>query len=72
MAILEGIDDAVVTLNRHAAYVGMNRAAAEIFRRLGHEPKDMVGKLVWEVFPEAKGTIVEREVWRALNLQTHA
>jgi PAS domain S-box-containing protein len=67
MAILDGIEDAVVKLDGEAKYVAMNRAAADTFRRLGQDPQKMVGKSVWEMFPEVKGTIVERELRKALD-----
>jgi hypothetical protein len=36
--------------------VAMNRAAADTFQRLGQDPQKIVGKSVWEMFPEMKGT----------------
>ena len=62
MAILDGIEDAVVKLDGQSKYVAMNKAAADTFRRLGQDPQTMIGKSVWEVFPEVKGTIVEWEL----------
>ena len=63
MAILDGIDDAVVKLDAQARFAAMNQAAAAIYQRLGLDFfKDMKGKSVWEVLPELKGTLVEREL----------
>lgn len=63
MAILDGIDDAVVKLDGQANFVAMNRAAAAIYERLGLDFfRDMKGKSVWQVFPDLKGTAVEREL----------
>jgi PAS domain S-box-containing protein len=62
MAILDGIDDAVVKLDGQAYFVAMNQAAADIYQRLGFDPRSMKGKSVWEVFPDLKGTLVEREL----------
>jgi PAS domain S-box-containing protein len=67
MAVLEGISDAVVKLDENANYLAMNGAAADIFRRLGREPEQMLGKSLWEVFPDVKGTIVERKIREALE-----
>jgi PAS domain S-box-containing protein len=67
MAILDSIEDAVVKLDGQASYIAMNRAAADTFRRLGQDPQNMVGKSVWALFPEVKGTIVERELRQALE-----
>jgi PAS domain S-box-containing protein len=67
MAILEAIDDGVIKLDRDANYVALNRAAAEVFRQLGRDPEQVIGKCVWKVFPEAAGTVVELELKKALN-----
>jgi PAS domain S-box-containing protein len=67
MAVLEGISDAVVKLDADSNYVAMNGAAADIFRRLGRDPQQMLGKSLWEVFPDVKGTIVERKIREALE-----
>jgi PAS domain S-box-containing protein len=67
MAVLEGISDAVVKLDGNANYLAMNGAAADIFRRLGHQPEKMLGKSIWEVFPDVKGTIVERKIREAFE-----
>jgi PAS domain-containing protein len=63
MAILDGIDDAVVKLDGQANFAAMNQAAAGIYRRLGlNFFENMKGKSVWAVLPELKGTLVEREL----------
>jgi PAS domain S-box-containing protein len=67
MAILEGVDDGVIKLDRDANYVALNRAAAEVFRQLGRDPEQVIGECVWKVFPEAAGTVVERELKKALK-----
>jgi len=67
MAILDGIDDAVVKFDDQAHFVAMNQAAAAIYQRLGLDPQTMKGKSVWEVFPDLKDTLVERELRSVLN-----
>jgi PAS domain S-box-containing protein len=67
MAILDGIDDAVVKLDGQAHFVAMNKAAAAIYKRLGLTFEDMKGRSVWELFPEIKGTIVERELRQVIE-----
>jgi PAS domain S-box-containing protein len=63
MAILDGVDDAVVKLDGQAKFMAMNQAAADIYQRLGLDFfEHMKGKSVWEVFPELKDTVVEREL----------
>ena len=67
MAILDGIADAVVKLDGQANFVAMNQAAASIYQRLGLNFQDMKGKSVWELFPELKGTPVERDLRSVLE-----
>ena len=40
----------------------MNQAAADIYQRFGLNFQSMKGKSLWELFPELKGTLVEREL----------
>ncbi len=67
MAILDGIDDAVVKLDGQAHFVAMNQVAVTIYQRLGLDPHSMKGKSVWEVFPDLKGTQVERELRQVIE-----
>jgi len=68
MAILDGIDDAVVKLDGQARFAAMNQAAASIFERLGlNFFQNMKAKSVWDVFPELKGTHVERELRHVID-----
>ena len=62
MAILDGVEDAVVKLDGRGHFVAMNQAAIRIYERLGFVPQEMKGKSIWEVFPDLKGTLVEREL----------
>jgi|SRR5690348_14588504 PAS domain S-box-containing protein len=66
-AILESISDGVVYLDRHARYLSINKAGAAIIRALGRNPEQIIGLSVWEAFPELRGTVVEREIKRALE-----
>ena len=67
MAILDGVDDAVVKLDGQAHFAAMNQAAATIYQRLGLDPQNMKGKSVWELFPDLKGTLVERELRQVIQ-----
>jgi PAS domain S-box-containing protein len=67
MAMLDSVEDAVVKLDAEAKYVAMNTAAADTFSRLGQDPQAMIGKSMWELFPDVKGTIVERQLRLALK-----
>jgi PAS domain S-box-containing protein len=67
MAILDGIDDAVVKLDGEANFAAMNQAAADIYQQLGLSFQDMKGKSVWDLFPALKGSVVERELRSVLQ-----
>lgn len=67
MTILDGIEDAVVKLDGQAKFAAMNQAAVNIYQRLGLDPQNMKGKSVWEVFPDLKGTVIERELRQVLD-----
>ena len=73
MAILDSIDDAVIKLDGQAQFVAMNQAAITIYHRLGLDPRQMKGKSVWELFPDLKGTLVERELHSVIeeHMQTN-
>ena len=63
MAILDGVDDAVVKLDGQAKFLAMNKAAATMYQRFGLDFfRDIKGKSVWELFPELKGSLVERKL----------
>ena len=70
MNILDGIDDAVVKLDGEAKFTAMNPAAAAVYHRLGLDFPTMKGKSIWTLFPELKGTLVEREL--RLVIEDHA
>jgi PAS domain S-box-containing protein len=67
MTILQAVEDAVVKIDHQLRYTSMNSAAENYFKRLGQHPEMMLGKTLWEVFPQAKGTVVERELKRAVS-----
>ena len=67
MAILDGVDDAVVKLDGQAHFAAMNQAAATIYQRFGLDPQNMKGKSIWELFPDLKGTLVERELRQVIQ-----
>ena len=69
MATLDDIADAVVRLDGQGKCVTMNQAAVQIFRRLGRDPGRTIGKSVWELFPDLKGTVAEQQLRRALDDQ---
>jgi PAS domain S-box-containing protein len=50
--ILESITDAFMTLDRNWCFTYINHRAGQIFDR---NSEDLIGKNIWEVFPEAVG-----------------
>ena len=66
-AILESITDAFTALDRNWRYTYINKAAAEIIRAAGRDPDDLLGKVVWEEFPEFVGTKFQIELLRAVR-----
>ena len=69
MATLDDIADAVVRLDGQGKCVTLNQAAVQIFRRLGCDPGRTIGKSVWELFPDLKGTVADQQLRRALDDQ---
>jgi PAS domain S-box-containing protein len=69
MTTLEGISDAVVRLDGQGKCVTMNQAAEQIVRRLGRDPKTMIGHSVWILFPGLRGSVAEQRLRHALDDQ---
>jgi PAS domain S-box-containing protein len=64
-AILESIADPFVVQDADWRFQYINAAAAEQFRWSGHESRSMIGKVLWEEYPQIVGTVYEREMRRA-------
>jgi PAS domain S-box-containing protein len=64
-AILEGIDTAVVVVDRDWRLTYFNAAADTLLRQLGRTGEALSGKMFWLEFPELVGTVCEREFRRA-------
>jgi PAS domain S-box-containing protein len=72
-AILDSISDEFVALDREWRYTFLNeRGLAEMGRIPGRSlgAADVLGRTVWEVFPELVGTAFDREAHRALREQS--
>jgi PAS domain S-box-containing protein len=63
--ILESIADPFVVQDAHWRFRYINAKAAEILGGSRQGPEELIGKVVWEVYPEIVGTPVEREMRRA-------
>ncbi|HYE22664.1 MAG TPA: PAS domain S-box protein, partial [Verrucomicrobiae bacterium] len=56
--ILESIKDAFVVLDNEGRFLDMNSNAEFVFKKTARE---LIGKSVWDILPEAKGTEVEQK-----------
>ena len=64
--ILESISDPFVVQDADWRFRYVNSAAARVFASTGHgSPDSLVGRVVWEVYPELVGTTFEREMRRS-------
>ncbi len=67
--ILAGIRDGFVALNREWHYVYVNEEAA---RQQNSSAQDMLGKSIWDLFPDLVGTQFQSELQRAMTDQVPA
>jgi PAS domain S-box-containing protein len=64
--VLAGISDAFVTLDREWRFTFVNEKAAEIN---GYPTEELLGRVCWEVFPDAVGSAFHEQVHRAMAEQ---
>ena len=64
--ILESIADPFVVQDAEWRFQYINAAAAEQFRWSGHDGSSMIGRVLWEEYPQIVGTVYEREMRRAV------
>jgi PAS domain S-box-containing protein len=64
--ILETVSDAFISLDNNWCYTYVNQRAGEIFHR---QPKDLIGKNIWEEFPEGVGQKFYHAYYQALAEQ---
>jgi len=62
-AILERISDGLITFDRDWRCVSINSAAAGFFRK---QPEELLGTVLWDVFPETERLSFGREYHRAM------
>ncbi len=67
LAVLENTSDGFIILNNCWCYTYLNRAAETILQK---RREDVLGKNVWEVFPEAVGTSFWTKFYEAADTQT--
>jgi PAS domain S-box-containing protein len=62
--VLESIDEAFVGVDAQWRFTYLNAQAERIY---GVRREELVGRVFWEAFPEALGTVFEREYRRAMK-----
>jgi hypothetical protein len=67
MTILEGASRAIVKLEGSANSVAINADAEEMFRTLGRELREVLGKAVSNLFSDIKHTVVEQNIRTVLE-----
>ena len=65
--IVESISDGYAALDHEWRYTYMNRRYAALIRENGQDPDSLVGRVVWEAFPEVVGTKFHTEALRAVS-----
>jgi PAS domain S-box-containing protein len=66
--IITSIPDPFVVQDPDWRFRFINPAAAAVMERSGHGPAaSLVGKVVWDVYPELRGTAFEREMRRSMR-----
>jgi len=68
-SILNRITDGFVAFDRQWRMTYMNHKAAELTLRRGTDPQTVLGKVVWEVFPDLAGSELHREYLQAVQTQ---
>ncbi|HEU4563620.1 MAG TPA: ATP-binding protein, partial [Gemmatimonadaceae bacterium] len=69
--ILESIADPFVVQDASWRFRYINEAAAVIFGLSGHHrPRELTGRVVWEVYPRLVGTVFEHEMRRAMETRS--
>jgi PAS domain S-box-containing protein len=62
--ILENMNDAFVSLDRKGRYTYVNSKAGEL---IGKNPKEIIGKIIWEVFPYVVGTAFQLKFEKVID-----
>lgn len=66
--VLESITDSLMVVDADWRFTYMNPACRAHFTRQGLEPNELIGKHFWnEAFPQARGSLVEREYQLAMT-----
>ncbi len=66
VTIIEGINDAFITLDANWRYTYLNAKAATLSQR---QPEELLGKNIWEEFPETVGKEFYKACYQAVETQ---
>jgi len=66
-SVLSGIKDQFIVLDREWRYTFVNEQVLEV---TGKRQEELLGKVVWDVFPDVLGSLFETEVHRAVTEQS--
>lgn len=66
--IFERVTDGFIALDHNYCYTYINKKAGEMIHK---DPQELVGKCVWEVFPDAVGSATYRSFEQAMASQQH-
>lgn len=64
--ILDSITDGFIALDQEWRFTYINRQAAEIFQRMNRTRDELLGKRIWEEFPQAIGSIFFEQYHKAV------
>jgi PAS domain S-box-containing protein len=64
--VLESITDGFVALDRQWRFTYLNRQAARLLRGLHRVPEDLLGRNIWEEFPNQENSIFYQQYHRAM------
>ncbi|MBX3255159.1 MAG: PAS domain S-box protein [Chitinophagaceae bacterium] len=66
--IFERVTDGFAALDKNCLFTYVNRRACQMFQR---EQEDLLGKCVWDIFPEAVGSATYCALHNAMHTQKH-
>ena len=68
-AMLESLTDGFCSVDRQWCITYLNSRALELFGEQGRQRETLLGKPVWEAFPELQGSVLDEQWRHALEVQ---
>ena len=66
LAVLENVTDAVAVVAKDGRFIYLNAASEQL---TGRPPQEMLGKIIWEVFPPSSRSHLEQQSRQAMTTQ---